>query len=101
MSTTFPVIVSVLANVGADHASGSASAITTTSCLFTEPPRKVVRALPVPRLYTGRRRPCVKESCGLHVEFLGFFCPLHDEAESRRGIFPHQLIDDAIGHDLI
>ena len=35
------------------------------------------------------------------VELLGFFRALHDEAEARRRVLAHQLVDHAIGDDLI
>src|SRR5262245_32759602 len=37
----------------------------------------------------------------LHVKLLRIFRSLHDETEPGRCIFPHQLVDNAIGHDLI
>jgi hypothetical protein len=35
------------------------------------------------------------------VDLAGVFRPLHDEAEARRGILPHQLVDHAVGDELI
>src|SRR5687767_10524305 len=37
----------------------------------------------------------------LNVQLLRFFGALHDEPEAGRGILPHQLVDDTIGHDLV
>src|SRR5580765_9054427 len=37
----------------------------------------------------------------LDVELLRIFGSLHDETEPGRGIFPHELVDHAVGDDLI
>ena len=37
----------------------------------------------------------------LHVEFFSFLGAIHDEAEPRRRVLPHQFIDDAVRDDLI
>ena len=37
----------------------------------------------------------------LEIEFLRLFGAIHDEAEPRRCVLAHQLVDDAIGDDLI
>src|SRR5437773_320814 len=36
-----------------------------------------------------------------NVKLLRFVRPLHDEAEPRRRVLAHQLVDHAVGHDLI
>ena len=37
----------------------------------------------------------------LDVELLGVFGAVHDEAEARRRVLAHQLVDHAIGDELI
>ena len=60
--------------------------------------QKATVAEGIGRLVDGAAQPYV---CGLDVQLLGFLGALHDEAEARRRILAHQLVDHAIGHDLI
>ena len=41
-------------------------------------------------------RPCLSD-----IQLLRLFGALHDEAEPRRRILAHQLVDHTIGHELI
>ena len=48
-----------------------------------------------------RQRRSTSKCTRLDVQFLRLFRAVHDEAEARRGVLAHQLVDDAIGDDLI
>src|SRR6266542_7011038 len=59
--------------------------------------RSALRASRGPQALAGNLR----KPRSLHVELLGFLRSIHDEPEPRRRIYPHQLVDHAVGNDVV
>ena len=60
-----------------------------------------LRGLRELRVYCFWQRTVPMSSRVLHVQLFRLLRALHDELEPRGRILPHQLVDDAIGDDLI